>query len=110
MRLNVVAMGLAFAVFWTLGVLGVTIISAATGGGPAGAGGYGEQFVRFLMSIYPGYSISLAGAAAGVVWSFVDGFVSMAVFSWLYNFFACRGTAPAGQPKCRPSQSLHISL
>jgi len=102
MRLNIYAAGLAFGVFWAIGVAGVTLISAITGGALDGAGGYADFFVRVLMSVYPGYSVSVPGAIIGAVWALVDGFVSIACLGWLYNFFACR--IAAGTPensRCR---------
>ena len=44
--------------------------------------------IRQLDNFYLGYSYSAVGAFVGLVWGFVDGAVSGAVFAWLYNKLA----------------------
>jgi len=46
----------------------------------------------FIAKLYRGYTISPAGSLIGLVWAFVDGAIGGAIFAWLYNCIAGRGT------------------
>lgn len=47
---------------------------------------YGMAYLQLLFSIYPGFdSVSLMGVVVGFVYSFIDGFIALYVFGWLYN-------------------------
>jgi len=85
MKLNVWAFGLAFAIWWGVGVFLLTWWVIAVGGAT------GEP--TFLGRIYIGFAISPLGSFIGLAWGAVDGFVSGAIFAWLYNFFAARLSA-----------------
>jgi len=41
-----------------------------------------------LIDWYPGYEMTTQGAFVGLVWGFVDGFVSTYIIVWVYNFFS----------------------
>ncbi|MFQ6051411.1 MAG: bacteriophage holin [Candidatus Hydrothermarchaeota archaeon] len=46
---------------------------------------YGIEFLKIITSIYPGYSISLAGSILGLIYGFIDAFIAGFIFAWLYN-------------------------
>jgi hypothetical protein len=45
------------------------------------------QFTRILADIYGpwGYSVSLPGIFVGAFWGFIEGFVHVGIFGWIYN-------------------------
>ena len=53
----------------------------------AGFQGYGGAFGELLASIYPGYSVSLAGSIVGLFFGLADGFIMGLLVVWLYNRF-----------------------
>jgi hypothetical protein len=79
MRLNVKAFALAAGIFWGLAVCLATLWLLAFG--------HQGDLISRLDHFYFGYSFTVAGAFVGLVWGFVDGFVSGALFAWLYNRF-----------------------
>lgn len=87
MKLNVKAFALASALWWGLGLFGLTWWLLALGhmtGEPTLVG----QF-------YPGYRVSPLGSLVGLAWGFGDGLVGGAVLAWLYNLLAARFAGPA---------------
>jgi len=38
-----------------------------------------------MISIYPGYAVSIAGAFIGLVYAFVDGLIGGYLFAYIYN-------------------------
>ena len=46
---------------------------------------YGIAFLNVIASIYPGYSISLAGSIIGLIYGFIDVFVGVYIFAWVYK-------------------------
>ena len=47
---------------------------------------YGMAYLNILFSIYPGFdSVSLMGVVIGFIYSFIDGFIGLYAFGWLYN-------------------------
>ena len=85
MKLNVKAFGLACGIIWGGAVLVMTLISSLTDTGPAAYNGYAGQFIKGLISIYPGYSISLKGAVIGALWAGITDFIFGILFAWAYN-------------------------
>lgn len=82
MRLDVRALATASAVLWGGLFLLVAILNLITPG-------YGDHFLAFGASIYPGYD-GPAGAGAVVVvtlYAVADGAIAGAVLAWLYNRF-----------------------
>jgi hypothetical protein len=47
---------------------------------------HGETLV-LLKGYYPGFAISYLGAAIGLFWGFVSGFVAGVIIAWLYDLF-----------------------
>ncbi len=78
MRLKPVALGVALGTVWGVSIFLTTWISYYTG--------YAELFLKTLAeSIYPGYSISPSGSFIGLVYGFIDGFVSATIIGIIYN-------------------------
>lgn len=52
--------------------------------------GYGQDFLRVMASVYPGYhaGASFSQVVIGTVYGIVDGFLGGLVFGWLYNRLA----------------------
>jgi len=75
--LNAKKFGIAGAIVWSVCVFLCTLLSIYTG--------YAKELLELVASIYPGYTISLAGAFVGLVWAFVDAFIALYIFAWLYN-------------------------
>jgi hypothetical protein len=87
--LDIISFGLAVGV--TLGL--ITFLLGLT----AGLLEWGVPVVAVLSSIFIGYSPTLVGSFAGVVWAFFDGFVTGLLISWLYNRFLLRRRRHASQ-------------
>ncbi len=78
MRLKPVALGLSLGIVWGLALFVTTWLSYLTG--------YGKLFLDVLAgSIYPGYTISPAGSALGLVYGFIDLFIAGSLVGWIYN-------------------------
>jgi len=77
MKLNVKAFSLTCGILWALTILLITywIVISGSGG----------KTLSLISKFYFGYSVSWLGGIIGALWGFVDGFISGAVFSWLYN-------------------------
>lgn len=45
------------------------------------------EFTRILVNFYGfwGYSVSWFGIIVGAFWGFIEGFVHLGIFAWLYN-------------------------
>ncbi|MGM0439598.1 MAG: bacteriophage holin [Chlamydiota bacterium] len=85
MKLHPVKLGLAGGVLWGLAVFVVTLISVVTSS--METAGYGKMFLDVLASIYPGFTISVGGSIIGLIYGFIDVFIGLALFAWLYNAF-----------------------
>ncbi len=78
MKLKPLALGVAFGILWGGAIFLTTLLSHYAG--------YGTAFLEALpRSIYPGYSITLAGSFIGLIYGFIDGFVCGAIAAWIYN-------------------------
>lgn len=78
MRLKPLALGVAAGILWGGCIFLTTLLSHFTG--------YGKLFLEALpQSMYPGYSITIAGSFVGLVYGFFDGFVCGAIVAWIYN-------------------------
>ncbi len=80
MKLNVLSLALAFAIIWAAGVFLFTWLIIFR------EGPTGEK--TLLGRIYLGYKITPAGSIIGAAWAFADGFITAAIFAWIYNLFA----------------------
>lgn len=77
--LNPKNLGLAAGALWGASMFVLTVVSILTG--------YGVMWLELMTSIYPGYTISWPGSIVGLIYGFLDGFVGLYVFGWLYNKF-----------------------
>lgn len=78
MKWNTKRVALAGGIIWALGMFVTTIISIYTNG-------YAQEFLNIMASIYPGYTISLAGSVIGAIYGFLDVFVLVYIFTWIYK-------------------------
>jgi hypothetical protein len=83
MRLNAVALAVAFGILWGACVFIVGVINMIW---PS----YGQAFLQLCASIYPGYhnSTGVGSVLIGTFYALIDGFIGGAIFGWLYNLFA----------------------
>lgn len=83
MKFNEKQLGLACAILWGAAMLVVGLASTVWRG-------YGQDFLRVMASVYPGYhgGASLSQVAIGTVYGIVDGFLGGYAFGWLYNRLA----------------------
>jgi len=86
MKLNTKALALASAILWGFAMLGTGLANLIWGG-------YGQQFLQTMSSVYPGYHAtrSVAEVVVLTLYGVVDGLIGGAVFAWLYNQFAKPG-------------------
>jgi len=84
MRLNVKAAAFAAALMW--GILAMFLTGIANLIWPS----YGQDFLRLMASVYPGYSAtpSFLQVIVGALYGLVDGAIGGAIFAWLYNWCA----------------------
>lgn len=68
---------------FTGGILGGLIMLISTF--LALTNGYGVDALNMYTSTHPGYSITGVGCIVGMVYGFIDGFVLMYLFGWIYN-------------------------
>lgn len=80
MKLNLKALGFAAGIIWGVAVFLLTLVSIGSG--------YADKALKGVASIYPGYSVSIGGSFIGLVYGFVDGFVTAVIFGLIYNVFA----------------------
>ncbi len=77
MKLNVGKFGLAGGIVWGVSLFVMVFISMWTG--------WAQQFLNLVADVYPGFSITPAGAVIGLIWGFFDCFIGFSIFAWLYN-------------------------
>ncbi len=46
---------------------------------------YGNELIKVLASVYPGYKGTFGGSIIGLLWGFADGFFGGILLAWLYN-------------------------
>jgi hypothetical protein len=79
-KLNIKAFALTCGILWGLFILLATwflLIRDSPG-----------QIIGKLSVFYIGYTYTWLGGIIGMIWGFVDGLISGAVFAWLYNKLA----------------------
>lgn len=77
--LNAKSLGLAGGVLWGAWMFIFTYISMFTG--------YGSMWAALMVDVYPGYEVTFIGSIIGLVYGFLDGFIGLYIFGWLYNAF-----------------------
>ncbi len=84
MKLNVLALGLAFGLIWGLGLFLLTwwiiLFDGQTGE------------TTIIGQVYRGYTISAVGSVIGLIWAFFDGLIGGVIFASVYNLLAGRFT------------------
>jgi len=87
MKLNVTALALTAGLFWGAAILMVAVANLIWPG-------YGRLFLDLTASIYPGYEpgSGMGSAVIGALYGLVDGTIAGAIFAWLYNLLARRGS------------------
>jgi hypothetical protein len=83
MKLNNLKFALAGGI-WLAACAALATVAALVG-----IPGFGE-FTAILVKFYGyyGYSVSWLGVAVGAFWGFVEGFVHLGIFAWIYNKLA----------------------
>ena len=83
MKLSVKGMAIAAGIMWGLAVFLTGCVNLCW---PS----YGQEFLRLLASIYPGYHAtgSFGQVIVGTLYGLVDGSVAGAVFALIYNRLA----------------------
>ena len=86
MKFSIKGLALASGILWGLAMLGMGLANLIWGG-------YGQQFLQTMSSVYLGYHAtrSIAEVIVGTLYGAVDGLIAGAVFAWLYNQFAKPG-------------------
>jgi hypothetical protein len=87
MKFNIKAFALTCGILWGLAVMLATwwlLIFDSAG-----------QTISKLGVFYIGYTYSWFGGVIGLIWGFVDGLISGAIFAWLYNLLAGSKSASA---------------
>lgn len=74
---NAKNLGLAAGILWGISMFILTIAAVLTG--------YGTEWLELMGSIYMGYTISWMGSIVGLIYGFLDGFIGLYIFGWLYN-------------------------
>jgi hypothetical protein len=83
MKFSVKGLALASGILWGIAMLGMGLANL-------GWSNYGQQFLRTMASVYPGYHAtrSIGEVIIGTLYGAVDGLIAGAAFAWLYNQFA----------------------
>jgi len=76
-KLNPTKLGLSAGIIWGVWLFIMTWIAMFTS--------YGMFWLSQWMDIYPAYNLSVGGAFLGLIFGFIDAFVSFFIFGWLYN-------------------------
>ncbi len=82
MPLNPKALGLAVAIIWATTLFIGTLLAVGTG--------YASEALELWGTWHPGYSISIMGAFAGLIYGAICGFIVGYLLAWLYNRFEKR--------------------
>ncbi|MBT6068928.1 bacteriophage holin [Candidatus Peregrinibacteria bacterium] len=79
--LNPKALALSGGIIWGLGLFILTFLGMYVPG-------YGLSFFQFITDVYPGYGLDISGAFLGLAYGFLDAFIGLYIFAWLYNKFS----------------------
>ena len=80
MELKPCSFGLAGGILWALSLFVLTLVAMSTG--------YAMEVVDMLSPLYVGYEASTPGLFIGAFWAFLDAFIGLYIFAWLYNVIA----------------------
>lgn len=79
MKWNTKRFAITGGIIWALCLFVTTLVSIFTGGN------YAKPFLDGIGSIYPGYTISLGGSVVGLIYGFLDVFIGVYIFAWVYK-------------------------
>jgi hypothetical protein len=81
MKLSIKGAAIAGALVW--GILGMFLVGVANLIWPS----YGQEFLRAMASVYPGYHAtpSFGQVIVGSLYGVADGAIGGAILAWLYN-------------------------
>ncbi len=82
MGINTKNFALAGGIVWAAVMLIMTWVSVPTG--------YAAVVLNAVASIYPGYTITWLGGIIGAIYGFIDMFIGLYIFGWLYNKLEAR--------------------
>ena len=74
---NVGRVALTGGIIWGLTLFLTTLVSVSTG--------YAHDFLMTWGSIYPGYTISMGGSVAGLIYGFLDLYIGIYIIYWVYG-------------------------
>ena len=77
-RMNIKVVSATLGIVWSLYLLGISVIAMVSDV-------YAHNVVEFIVTVYPGYSLSFMGVIYGMLWAFLDGAIFGLVFSFIYN-------------------------
>ena len=77
-EVNTKVIALTLGIVWSLYLLAISIIAMSSEF-------YGHNVAKFIMTVYPGYTLSFVGVIYGMLWAFLDGAIFGVVFSFIYN-------------------------
>ena len=77
MKINAKNFGLAGGILWGLAMFILTLIGMNSS--------YAMELLRLLEGAYPGYSVSGMGSIIGLIYGFLDAFIGLYIFAWIYN-------------------------
>lgn len=80
MKFNAVGLAMTCAILWGASMFLMGLANMIWSG-------YGQEFVKFMASVYPGYQgpNNFLHVVIGTAYGIADGFVGGFVFAWLYN-------------------------
>lgn len=76
-RLSPLKLGLAAAIMWGVVLFCMTWVAMYSG--------YGTFWLSHWIDLYPGFNLTWTGSFIGLIYAFIDGFVTLYIFGWLYN-------------------------
>ncbi len=79
-KLDARRFGLAGGILWGVILFLTTLFSLPTN--------YAVDFLEIIVSVYPGYTISLGGSFVGLIYGFIDASIAGFIFAWLYNWLS----------------------
>ena len=77
MSKNVQRAALTGGILWGVGMFIITLANVFFG--------YGAELLEVIASVYPGYTLTLAGSVVGLIYGFIDAFVGIYIIAWVYK-------------------------
>jgi hypothetical protein len=77
MKFNVRQFALTAGIIWGVAMLLTTLAGVYWG--------YATDFLNVMVSVYPGFSVTVVGSIVGLIYGFIDAFVGTYIFVWVYE-------------------------